>query len=92
MYPRDLSTRNEDWGDGVVFSFSVVTPNVNYPPAIFPLMFRGKNTVSVDVMFSIGVGRPNKGLLRKSIDLYTAVSIATSLRFNSRPSLVKCGS
>jgi hypothetical protein len=40
------SLRDKDWGHGVVFPFSVVSPNVNYPPAIYPLIFSGKNTVS----------------------------------------------
>jgi hypothetical protein len=40
------SLRDKDWGHGVVFPFSVVSPNVNYPPAIYPLMFSGKNKVS----------------------------------------------
>ncbi|KZV86058.1 hypothetical protein EXIGLDRAFT_841067 [Exidia glandulosa HHB12029] len=42
----DGSLKSENWAEGVVFPFTVVSPNVNYPPAIFPLMFNGYNTES----------------------------------------------
>ncbi|KZV86057.1 hypothetical protein EXIGLDRAFT_232427 [Exidia glandulosa HHB12029] len=35
----DGSLKSANWTEGVIFPFSVMSPNVNYPPAIFPVMF-----------------------------------------------------
>lgn len=46
----DGSPKSANWTEGVIFPFTVMSPNVNYPPAIFPLMFGDHNAVSSEVI------------------------------------------
>ncbi|EJD36943.1 hypothetical protein AURDEDRAFT_116979 [Auricularia subglabra TFB-10046 SS5] len=48
------SGEEHTWGDGREFKFAVHTPNVNFPPAVHPLIFRRRNSDTESVAFSRG--------------------------------------
>ncbi|EJD36954.1 hypothetical protein AURDEDRAFT_174025, partial [Auricularia subglabra TFB-10046 SS5] len=50
----DGSLDAQDWASGAVFPFSVVSPNVNYPAAIYPLILSGTNTETRQTTFGLG--------------------------------------
>ncbi|EJD35711.1 hypothetical protein AURDEDRAFT_154801 [Auricularia subglabra TFB-10046 SS5] len=49
----DGALSGQDWATGAVFPFSVVSPNVNYPAAIYPLILSWANTETLRTTFGL---------------------------------------